>query len=147
MFPSSAFLVERWCLDLFLIKLDIMLTTANVVPLQPDVQTLNQVALLFLWCIFQFHKESYISFCMEEISSNFPKTGWSDKLTRGKGNYKNSEVYASRGVKGLPHANTQLFLHSSSDSEEGSDKNKSGTKRSLSDEQTTSATPSKMVKT
>ena len=97
-------------------KLDVMLTTPNVIPIRPDTESLNMLGLLILFSMFQFHKPHYISFNMEEMSQ-LHKTGWRDALTAGKNNQQNSEVYIPRELMGVPHTNAQVHMHSSSESE------------------------------
>ena len=101
-------------------KLDVMLTTLNVIPLRPTAESLNMLGLLVLFSLFQFHKLRHISFFMEEVSK-LPKTGWRRALETGMDNYQNSEVYVPTGTTGMPHANAQIHMHSSSESQCESD--------------------------
>ena len=68
-------------------KLDVMLTTPNVISLRPTAESLNMLGLLVLFSLF--HKLRHISFLMEEVSQ-LPKTGWRHALETGRDNYQNS---------------------------------------------------------
>ncbi len=72
-------------------KLDILITTPDVVPLRRNKNTLDIQGLLLLFVLFQFHNVSVISL-NEETLKQHSKTGWAQALAAGEDSYKNSKI-------------------------------------------------------
>ena len=98
-------------------KLDIIITTPDVVPLRRNNETLDVQGLLLLFVLFQLNYTSIISFNREALKKH-SKTGWAQALAAGEDNYRHSKITLPTQRLNLVHQDAIYGTVSDSESED-----------------------------